>query len=84
MGKKKAYQNGRRIKLEKKSLLLSGFGFFLLSLHLHAIKRKRKSHTCLHIDTIEKSDSCFSELLPPHHLQVAIRYRDSLLSGSWL
>lgn len=45
-------------------------GSFLLSLHLHAIKRKRKFYTCLHIGTIEKSDSCFSKHLPLHHLRV--------------
>lgn len=81
---KKSISEWTQNQIGKKSLQLSGFGFFLLSLHLHAIKRKRKSHTCLHIDTIEKSDSCFSELLPLHNLQVAIRYRGSLLSGSWL
>lgn len=85
MGKKKANQNGRRIKLGKNSLQLSGFGFFssAVSFACHQ-KKKRKFHTCLHIGTIEKSDYCFSEILPLHHLQVTIRYRGLCFCGSWL
>lgn len=60
-------------------------GSFLLSLHLHAIKRKRKFYTCLHIGTIEKSDSCFSEHLPWCTIyESQIRYTGLLSRSSWL
>ena len=69
MGSKKERKNKktkRKSKMNaesnwKISLQLSGFGFFSSVASFACHQKKMKICTCLHIDTIEKSDSCFSD-----------------------